>query len=216
MLAAAAAAALQTLLTETGEEMADAKDDGSPMPLAHYNVGNNSAIILRIMVSRCCCYSHHRQMYFAYAPPAANLAAMNSTGVAVCLQIPDEVEYVPMVDEVLASTAYTTACPHILNCILCLAFLFCYADPRGPGERAMVDEAPVCAACLKCFLCIPLLCICCHADPRGPGERWLTRRQPAPPTPAPLLAYTCLMYCFLCHVHNNADPRGPGERAHGR
>jgi hypothetical protein len=37
--------------------MADAKDDGSPMPLAHYNVGNNSAIILRIMVSRCCCYT---------------------------------------------------------------------------------------------------------------------------------------------------------------
>jgi hypothetical protein len=53
--AAAAAATLQTLLTETGEEMADAKDDGSPMPLAHYNVGNNSAIILRIMVSSCCC-----------------------------------------------------------------------------------------------------------------------------------------------------------------
>jgi hypothetical protein len=33
------------------EEMADAKDDGSPMPLAHYNVGNNSNIILRITVS---------------------------------------------------------------------------------------------------------------------------------------------------------------------
>jgi hypothetical protein len=45
---------LQTLLTETGEEMVDAKDDSTPMPLASYNVGNNSNIILRITVSRRC------------------------------------------------------------------------------------------------------------------------------------------------------------------
>ncbi|KAF6256146.1 hypothetical protein COO60DRAFT_1531116 [Scenedesmus sp. NREL 46B-D3] len=64
--------ALQTLLTETGEEMADAKDDGSPTPLAHYNVGNNSNIILRI-------------------------------------SIPEDLEHVPMVDEALASAAYTSA-----------------------------------------------------------------------------------------------------------
>eukprot|EP00882_Tetradesmus_deserticola_P009064 GHRQ01009561.1.p1 GENE.GHRQ01009561.1~~GHRQ01009561.1.p1 ORF type:complete len:463 (+),score=267.23 GHRQ01009561.1:87-1391(+) len=64
--------ALQTLLTETGEEMADARDDGSPTPLAHYNVGNNSTIILRI-------------------------------------SIPEDLEHVPMVDEALASSAYTSA-----------------------------------------------------------------------------------------------------------
>lgn len=64
--------ALQTLLTETGEEMVDAKDDGTPMPLASYNVGNNSNIILRIT-------------------------------------IPEDLENVPMVDEALASAAYTSA-----------------------------------------------------------------------------------------------------------
>lgn len=41
----------QTLLTETGEEMLDAKDDGTPVPLAQYNVGNGSSIILKIHVS---------------------------------------------------------------------------------------------------------------------------------------------------------------------
>jgi hypothetical protein len=48
---------MQTLLTDQMEEMHDHKDDGTPMPLAHYNVGNGSSIILKIMVrmlSACC------------------------------------------------------------------------------------------------------------------------------------------------------------------
>eukprot|EP00878_Enallax_costatus_P002297 GHUV01002472.1.p1 GENE.GHUV01002472.1~~GHUV01002472.1.p1 ORF type:complete len:476 (+),score=205.40 GHUV01002472.1:222-1649(+) len=64
--------ALQTLITETGVEMMDAKEDGSPIPLAQYNIGNGSSIILKISV-------------------------------------PDELDNVPLVDEALASAAYTTA-----------------------------------------------------------------------------------------------------------
>eukprot|EP00879_Flechtneria_rotunda_P018614 GHRR01019532.1.p1 GENE.GHRR01019532.1~~GHRR01019532.1.p1 ORF type:complete len:407 (+),score=200.79 GHRR01019532.1:341-1561(+) len=64
--------ALQTLLTDQMEEMQDVKDDGTTMPLAHYNIGNGSSIILKIT-------------------------------------IPDELENVPMVDEALASAAYTSA-----------------------------------------------------------------------------------------------------------
>lgn len=41
----------QTLVTDQHEEMVDAKEDGTPMPLAHYNVGDGSHIILRIHVS---------------------------------------------------------------------------------------------------------------------------------------------------------------------
>lgn len=41
---------LQTLLLPDGEEMHDAKEDGTPMALAHYNVGNGSSIILKITV----------------------------------------------------------------------------------------------------------------------------------------------------------------------
>lgn len=41
----------QTLVTDQHEEMADAKEDGTPMPLAHYHVGDSSHIILRINVS---------------------------------------------------------------------------------------------------------------------------------------------------------------------
>lgn len=46
---------LQTLLTDQHEEMLDAKEDGTPMPLAHYNVGDGSHITLRIHVSSACC-----------------------------------------------------------------------------------------------------------------------------------------------------------------
>jgi hypothetical protein len=47
----------QTLVTDQHEEMADSKEDGTPMPLAHYHVGDGSHIILRINVSAlspCC------------------------------------------------------------------------------------------------------------------------------------------------------------------
>jgi hypothetical protein len=44
---------VQTLVTDQGEEMLDAKEDGTPMPLAHYNVGDGSQIMLRIHVSGC-------------------------------------------------------------------------------------------------------------------------------------------------------------------
>jgi hypothetical protein len=64
--------ALQTLVTDQGEEMLDAKEDGTPMPLAHYNVGDGSQIMLRI-------------------------------------HVPEELDNIPMVDEALASAAYTTA-----------------------------------------------------------------------------------------------------------
>lgn len=64
--------ALQTLVTDQNEEMVDAKEDGTPMPLAHYNVGDGSHIILRI-------------------------------------HVPEELDNIPMVDEALASAAYTSA-----------------------------------------------------------------------------------------------------------
>ena len=41
----------QTLVTDQHEEMADAKEDGTPMPLAHYNIGDGSHLTLRIHVS---------------------------------------------------------------------------------------------------------------------------------------------------------------------
>jgi hypothetical protein len=41
----------QTLLTDQMEIMADTKEDGSAMPLAHYSVGEGSHITLRIHVS---------------------------------------------------------------------------------------------------------------------------------------------------------------------
>lgn len=43
----------QTLVTDQHEEMADTKEDGTPMPLAHYSIGDGSHITLRIHVRAC-------------------------------------------------------------------------------------------------------------------------------------------------------------------
>jgi hypothetical protein len=52
------------------------------------------------------------------------------------VQIPEDLENVPMVDEALASAAYTSATSLTHPDTLSSGCYACYADPGGPGERA--------------------------------------------------------------------------------
>lgn len=119
--------------------MMDAKDDGSPIPLLNYNVGNNSSIILKINVStlnrvasrrcgslgaacgQCVGLLSANNILLLDSQPAwglllhtvsqhlANILQATANLAATAVAAVVELVNVPLVDEALASTAYTSA-----------------------------------------------------------------------------------------------------------